>query len=176
MVFLLANKPSNDTVEWWLFVKIDLAAHLGEWQLNQDVLQTACQVISLQEKKNPKTNTVSLWRYNSSHRNTRSVPTFALIFAFKCKSCIFSKDFHAPWMCRLFKFTSTYIVALMLASFGDFSTEHLTVELFNYKWSHVRFSNSESVGKDFRLTFSRYLICPYFPNTLLQFWYQPIPI
>lgn len=46
--FLFPHKPSSDTVEWRPRVTIDLAAHLGEWQLNQDKLVSAHRGISLQ--------------------------------------------------------------------------------------------------------------------------------
>ena len=46
--FLFPNKPSSDTVKWRPCVTIDLAAHLEEWQLNQDKLLSAHRGISLQ--------------------------------------------------------------------------------------------------------------------------------
>lgn len=45
--FLFSTKASGDTVKWQLRVTIDLAAHLEEWQLNQDKLASARGGISL---------------------------------------------------------------------------------------------------------------------------------
>ena len=46
--FLFPYNPSSDTVEWRPGVTIDLAAHLWEWQLNQDKLVSGHRGISLQ--------------------------------------------------------------------------------------------------------------------------------
>lgn len=65
MLFLFSAKTSGDTAKWQLRATIDLAAHLGEWQLNQDKVAPAREGISLHPKP------LARWAGDDAIVNTR---------------------------------------------------------------------------------------------------------
>lgn len=73
--FLFAYKPSSDTVDGPC-VTIDLAAHLGERQLNQDKVESAEQGITLQ------TNPLSQWASDDTivHIHYFTMKPFKIVF------------------------------------------------------------------------------------------------
>lgn len=65
MLFLFSAKPRRDTLKWQLRVTVDLAAHLGEWRLNQDKVAPPCEGISPHLRDSWKLD-AKLWRQENA--------------------------------------------------------------------------------------------------------------